>query len=237
MSVPAPERTAVVVAAIHDRPTRVVAEGARRAFVSLQKADYAVLPFFGNQATFDRIDVDLRECRIQRPQARLSFGLFSAHGSDKGLHQAPHPGLPEGAVGEELLDVETCRQFEEAILVFLSCTCTGDFPDRVIGLNPAPQRPRTTPVRAVIAYRGLLQVPPKSLFLKSTTLQTYDRFQAILAAHVRLLLRGYSVQETCTLVRRMWAERKGLPRALRLAYANNEDALDCWPKNSDARFV
>lgn len=162
------------------------------------------------------------------------LGFFSAHGSDRGLHEAPTQSHPDGDL---LLELQTCRQFDEAILVFFSCTQTGTFPDAVISLPSSPQRPGRVPVKAVVGYRKVFVVPPREFILAVTSQVYCDWLIDLFVAHVELLLAGRSAAEVVAEIRERWnveARRAGIPSEMRLVCLSNRNNIRCWPHDSAA---
>jgi len=195
-----------------------------------------VLSFLEHEAKLDRVYSGLYALHREADHPRPVLGFFSAHGSDQGLHEAPTQQEPARPL---LLELQTCRQLEGALLVLLSCLQTGSFPAQVVTLPPAPERPGISPVRAVIGYEPLLQVPPRKFILDQSHPEELERIQSILIAHARLLLDGKSVAETVREIQDRWREGlrvPGQPMELQLVYLHNLKAVRSWPENCADRL-
>lgn len=220
---------AIVAATTHDSPTSFVASAVDAVVKSINGLGYDCLIYTGTDARLERIFEGILSYRISNTDARLRFGHFSAHGSRRGLHEAPAGHQNGGAL---LLEAQTCRQFEEAILVLLTCTEMGQFPISLMKLPPHPSRDELIPIRAIVGYRDRLLVPPRDFL---DTVASKDVIQMVLnvyAAHTTLLLDGLCADEVVKRIRSMWLQiiqyHSQIDTRLRVVCESNAEAITCW---------
>lgn len=185
-------RAAVVAATSHDPPTllvRTAADSIPRLLRDAADLD-DVLVYFDGDAKLDNLFTGL--C-ISRRKRKLVFGFFAAHGSEEGLHEQDD---------ELLLELQTCKQFDEAILVLCSCLQTGRFPEEVVQLKVGPRRC----VRFVIGYEEKMAIPNPD-YLKKNDPEFPAALQDVIEAHVLPMLRNMSVPETVEAIKQKWKEQ------------------------------
>ncbi len=212
-------RAAIVVTTAHDRPTKRISRASERIPDLLRKSGKfkSVSEYHDAKAKKVKLkDVYVGMTELRRT-AEFVFGFFAAHGSERGLH---------GANGELLLELETCKQFRDAVLVLCSCLKTGQFPDEVVRLCVGKRRC----VRSVIGYRGRMRVP------RPTFVEKFDpRFslalQEMIEAHAGPLLKNQSVERTIDEIKAKLfglLTQDGLSHESRLVISFNIHRLQPW---------
>ena len=175
-----------------------------------------VVVCFDSKANLRNVYTELYTKR-RKKNSVFTFGFFAAHGSEKGLHERS---------GRLLLELQTCRQFDKAVLVLCSCLKTGKFPEKVIELHIEGRRC----VRAVIGYEEKMGVVNPSFFNRFDP--GYPKaFGEVIECHVSALLAGKSVVETVEAIRKEWYQLltyRHLSQRSRLVCSYNAGKIRSW---------
>ena len=212
-------KAAIVVVTAHDGPTKRISKASVRIPNLLEKSGKSkiVLQYRDTKAKKVRLhDVYVGMTELRR-KAEFVFGFFAAHGSERGLH---------GANWELLLELQTCKQFRDAVLVLCSCLKTGRFPDEVVKLRAGTR----LCVRSVIGYREKMRVPG-STFIEKLDPRFSDALQEMIEAHVLPLLQNKSVEQAIKEIKAKLYEiltRNCLSQESRLVISFNIPRLQSW---------
>jgi hypothetical protein len=216
------KRAALIAATSHDAPTKLVSEAIKGIPGLLEKELPAmhVHPFFDKNALLKSIFTGL--VIAKRKHHRFVLGVFGAHGSEQGLHEAG---------GELLLELQTCKQFNEAVLVLCSCLHSGDFPRRATDLTVNGMHP----VLAVLGYQDKMRLPKfRSVFFNPRARRVMkEALIRMIEQHVIPLVRGESVAAAARHVQDEWRRLSVSPQyseEFRFICSANSLAYRCWPE-------
>ena len=212
-------KAAIVVVTAHDGPTKRISKASMRIPDLLKKAGKfkSVLEYRDTKAKKVKLQNVYVGMTGLRRKAELVFGFFAAHGSERGLH---------GANGKLLLELQTCKQFRDAVLVLCSCLKTGQFPDEVVKLGVGKRRC----VRSVIGYREKMRVP-RPTFVEKFDPRFSQALQEMIEAHVSPLLKNKSVERTIEEIKAKLFDlltRNSLSHESRLVISFNIHRLQSW---------
>jgi hypothetical protein len=217
-------RYAFVVAAIGDYATEYLSEAATYVKTSLEH-HFDTLYRVSND--FDSVVSDLYELPYAQSDGasrRFEFGYVSAHGSDKGLKS------PSGQGG---FGLEMARLMRRAIVVFVACLKTGEYPQRLLEESAG--------VSAVIGYRKSFSIPTEEakdmIFEDSASFQNFqlEMNRVVGATVMKMLTPGTTAHTACEETRRMWGvlgrDDRFSERARNIALTNGS-RIATWPPSS-----